>query len=84
MLQLFRSPPDPDNENKYVEPNIIVHMVTLDVVIFLDFHSTKQGQPLADSWSRGLDLNQMYLDLDMHGEKWRDRRREKLCQFSFS
>ena len=23
--------------------------------IFLDFHSTKQGQPLADSWSRGLD-----------------------------
>ena len=24
-------------------------------VIFLDFHSTKQGQPLADSWSRGLD-----------------------------
>ena len=25
------------------------------IVIFLDFHSTKQGQPLADSWSRGLD-----------------------------
>ena len=24
-------------------------------VIFLDFHSTKQGQALADSWSRGLD-----------------------------
>ena len=24
-------------------------------VIFLDSHSTKQGQPLADSWSRGLD-----------------------------
>ena len=25
------------------------------VVIFLDFHSTKQGLPLVDSWSRGLD-----------------------------
>ena len=25
------------------------------IVVFLDFHSTKQGQPLADSWSRGLD-----------------------------
>ena len=24
-------------------------------VIFLDFHSTKQGLPLVDSWSRGLD-----------------------------
>ena len=26
-------------------------------VIFLDFHSTKQGQPLADSWSHGLEKN---------------------------
>ena len=25
------------------------------LVIFLDFHSTKQGLPLVDSWSRGLD-----------------------------
>ena len=25
------------------------------IVVFLDFHSTKQEQPLADSWSRGLD-----------------------------
>ena len=25
------------------------------IVIFLDFHSTKQGLPLVDSWSRGLD-----------------------------
>ena len=25
------------------------------VVMFLDFHSTKQGLPLVDSWSRGLD-----------------------------
>ena len=25
------------------------------IVIFVDFHSTKQGQPLADSWSRDLD-----------------------------
>ena len=26
-----------------------------NVVIFLDFHSTKQGLPLVDSWSHGLD-----------------------------
>ena len=25
------------------------------IVIFLDFHLTTQGQPLADSWSHGLD-----------------------------
>ena len=25
------------------------------IVIFLDFHSTKQGLPLVDSWSRDLD-----------------------------
>ena len=25
------------------------------LVIFLDFHSTKQELPLVDSWSRGLD-----------------------------
>ena len=25
------------------------------IVIFLDFHSTKQGLLLVDSWSRGLD-----------------------------
>ena len=25
------------------------------IVIFLDFHSTKQGLPLVDSWSHGLD-----------------------------
>ena len=25
------------------------------IVIFLNFHSTKQGLPLVDSWSRGLD-----------------------------
>ena len=30
--------------------------------IFLDFDSTKQGLPLVDSWSRGLDKNQMYPD----------------------
>ena len=33
-------------------------------VIFLDFHSTKQGLSLVDSWSRGLDKNQMYPDSD--------------------
>ena len=31
---------------------------------FLDFHSTKQGLPLVDSWSRGLDQNQMHPDRD--------------------
>ena len=25
------------------------------IVIFLEFHSTKLGLPLVDSWSRGLD-----------------------------
>ena len=45
------------------------HQITLTgwsvgIVIFLDFHSTKQGLPLVDSWSRGLDLNQMYPDRD--------------------
>ena len=25
------------------------------IVIFQDFHSTKQGLPLVDSWSQGLD-----------------------------
>ena len=29
--------------------------VILRIVIFLDFHSNKQGLPLVDSWSRGLD-----------------------------
>ena len=29
--------------------------ITHHIVIFLDFHSTKQGLPLVDSWSRGLD-----------------------------
>ena len=33
-------------------------------VKFLDFHSTKQGLPLVDSWSHGLDWNQMYPDRD--------------------
>ena len=32
--------------------------------MFLDFHSTKQGLPLADSWSCGVDENQMYPDHD--------------------
>ena len=31
-------------------------------IIFLDFHSTKHGQPLADSWSHVLDWNQMFPD----------------------
>ena len=30
-------------------------LIIFCVVIFLDFHSTKQGLPLVDSWSRGLD-----------------------------
>ena len=28
---------------------------TIDIVIFLNLHSTKQGLSLADSWSHGLD-----------------------------
>jgi len=34
------------------------------VVTFLDFHSSRHGVPLVDSWSRGLDLTQMYPDRD--------------------
>ena len=26
-----------------------------NIIIFLEFHSNKQGLPLVDSWSRGLD-----------------------------
>ena len=33
----------------------IVQCSTNFTVIFLDFHSTKQGLPLVDSWSHGLD-----------------------------
>ena len=32
------------------------------IVIFLHFHSTKKALLLVDSWSRGLDLNQLYPD----------------------
>ena len=35
---------------------------TKELVIFLDFHSTKQGQLLVHSWSHGLDWNQIYPD----------------------
>ena len=31
------------------------------VVIFPDFHSTKQGLPLVDSWSHGLDYRSWYI-----------------------
>ena len=34
---------------------LISPLVSILVVILLDFHSTKQGMPLVDSWSRGLD-----------------------------
>ena len=36
----------------------------LTILLYLDFHLTKQGLPLVDSWSHGLDLNQMYHDRD--------------------
>ena len=36
-------------------PSYALLRVTICVVIFLEFHSTKQGLPLVDSWSRGLD-----------------------------
>ena len=32
-----------------------MYLATYQFVIFLEFHSTKQGLPLVDSWSRGLD-----------------------------
>ena len=42
--------------------NLILHLYVVvniqlskQIVIFLDFHSTKQGLPLVDSWSHGLD-----------------------------
>ena len=34
---------------------LIIKFQIFCVVIFLDFHSTKQGLPLVDSWPRGLD-----------------------------
>ena len=39
--------------NCYIDSHITVLYNCF--VIFLDFHSTEQGQPLADSWSRGVD-----------------------------
>ena len=30
------------------------------IVIFLHIQSTKKGLPLVHSWSRGLDVNQLY------------------------
>ena len=33
----------------------LLEMSLTDIFIFLDFHSTKQGLPLVDSWSHGLD-----------------------------
>ena len=35
--------------------SLFMSVVSNIFVIFLDFHSTKQGLPLVDSWSRGLD-----------------------------
>ena len=42
------------------QPRFKFYFSFLQTVIFLDFHSTKQGMPLVDYWSRGLDQNQMY------------------------
>ena len=42
-------------------------------VIFLDFHSTKHGLPLVDSWSHGLDYNEMYPDRDTFEQLYRAR-----------
>ena len=39
-------------------------------VIFLDFHSTKQGLPSADSWLHDLDKNQMYPDPDKFEQQY--------------
>ena len=38
----------------YITGHLMLCCITY-VVIFLEFHSTKQGLPLVDSWSRGLD-----------------------------
>ena len=36
------------------QAHLLVMSLT-DIVIFLDFHSTKQGLPFVDSWSHGLN-----------------------------
>ena len=46
------------------QPRFKFYFSFLQTVIFLDFHSTKQGMPLVDYWSRGLDQNQMYPNRD--------------------
>ena len=43
------------NTNKGKESRLISDSMNITIVIFLDFHSAKQGLPLVDSWSRGLD-----------------------------
>ena len=53
---------------QWVVVNILVVTKLLELnytVIFLDFHSSKQGQTLADSWLHGLEKNQMYPDRDI-------------------
>ena len=43
------------------------------VVIFLEFHSAKQGMPLVDSCSHGLDVNQKYSNHDTFEQSYPTR-----------
>ena len=42
------------DKKKEKEKKRVTCFATLRKLFFLDFHSTKQGLPLADSWSRDL------------------------------
>ena len=67
----------------------IVQCSTNFIVIFLDFHSTKQGLPLVDSYRLRYIIKQCtplglhYSTWSKHGGKWFDRRWEKHCQSFF-
>ena len=39
----------------YNMSHVMLYNMSYYVVIFLEFHSTKRGLPLVDSWSGGLD-----------------------------
>ena len=44
-----------EKKKKEKEKKRVTCFATLRKLFFLDFHSTKQGLPLVDSWSRDLD-----------------------------
>ena len=45
--------------------SLLLPLTTKSFVIFLDFHSTKQGLPLVDSWSRAL-TKMKYIPIVIH------------------